>query len=952
MPHTKPRLLFFVMITLFLSSLCFAQDDPRTLRLVERLLAAPTEAEREALLTAEKQLVTGELVKALVTQGEGLRDQGKFPQARAHYQLAQEIAERIGDKEGLALAFNGFGIIHHRQGDYERALDSYRKSLALSEASSDNAGVAKVLRNIGMVHHAQGDYDRALELYGQSLTLTEMAGSKDLERHTLNGIGLIHRLQGNYRLSLEYHHRAVAMFEAAGDKTGVAGMLNNIGTTYRMQGDYQQALDHHQRSLALAETLNSQQLISYAFTNMGVVHYLQGDFVRALDLYRKSLSIKEKLGDKAGTARTLAVIGLAYREQSNYPAALEHLNRSLKFFEALGEKDGIAEALMQIGYVHGLQGQHDSALESSERAVALASQIGQREVLWEAQTVAGNARRGLNQPVAARKLFEEAIAIIEALRSQVAGGEQAQQLFFENKLAPYHAMVEVLIAEGQPGEALAYAERAKSRVLLDVLRSGRVNINKAMTAPEQARERQLKSALVAFNTQHARENARPQPDRARLAELQARQQTARLDYEAFETSAYAAHPELKMQRGEARVISLADAGALLPDANSALLEYVVTDDKTFLFVLTQARETVGGKPGVEAESHPRLSPAPNLHQTAPTLKVFTLDVKRKDLIERAGLFRRQLAQRDLRFETTARALYDLLVKPARALLRDRATLVIVPDGILWELPFQALQSSGQRYLIEDHALSYAPSLTVLREMSRVRQMGSSGAARAPTLLAFGNPALGRPTTERAPRPTLTDENLGALPEAEKQVKALGQLYGAARSRVYTGAAAREERMKAEAGNFRILQLATHGILNNASPMYSHVVLAQDGTGAQEDGLLEAWEMMNLDLKADLVVLSACETGRGRVGAGEGMIGLTWALFVAGSPTTVVSQWKVEAASTTALMLEFHHRLQPTAKRPHTSTAAALRQASLKLLDNRAHRHPFYWAGFVVVGDGR
>jgi CHAT domain-containing protein len=196
-----------------------------------------------------------------------------------------------------------------------------------------------------------------------------------------------------------------------------------------------------------------------------------------------------------------------------------------------------------------------------------------------------------------------------------------------------------------------------------------------------------------------------------------------------------------------------------------------------------------------------------------------------------------------------------------------------------------------------------------------------------------------------------DGNLEALPEAEKQVRALGRLYGAARSRVYVGADASEERMKTEAGNFRILQLATHGILNNASPMYSHIVLAQGAAGAHEDGLVEAWEMMNLDLKADLVVLSACETARGRVGAGEGVIGLTWALFVAGSPATVVSQWKVESASTTELMLEFHRGLLPTKKRPHTSTATSLQQASLKLLNSREHRHPFYWAGFVVVGDG-
>jgi CHAT domain-containing protein len=134
-------------------------------------------------------------------------------------------------------------------------------------------------------------------------------------------------------------------------------------------------------------------------------------------------------------------------------------------------------------------------------------------------------------------------------------------------------------------------------------------------------------------------------------------------------------------------------------------------------------------------------------------------------------------------------------------------------------------------------------------------------------------------------------------------------------------------------------------------MYSHLALAQGDTN--EDGLLEAWEIMQMDLKADLVVLSACETARGRFGAGEGMIGLSWALFIAGAPTIVVSQWKVESASARDLMISFHHQLtSPAAAKSRATKAEALRQAALKLMKNPETSHPFYWAGFVLVGDGR
>ena len=219
------------------------------------------------------------------------------------------------------------------------------------------------------------------------------------------------------------------------------------------------------------------------------------------------------------------------------------------------------------------------------------------------------------------------------------------------------------------------------------------------------------------------------------------------------------------------------------------------------------------------------------------------------------------------------------------------------------------------------------------------------------MLALGNPLFGNATIKRA-EITLRNEKLEPLPEAEQEVKALSQLYGPSRSKVYIGVEAREERVKREAGQATILHFATHGMLNNASPMYSHLALAEGGPN--EDGVLEAWELMQLDLKADLAVLSACETARGRIGAGEGMIGFSWAMFIAGVPSIVVSQWKVEAAGTRDLMVNFHRALlsAPRVGKLKTPKTEALRQAALKLMKNPETSHPFYWAGFVMVGDGK
>jgi CHAT domain-containing protein len=181
---------------------------------------------------------------------------------------------------------------------------------------------------------------------------------------------------------------------------------------------------------------------------------------------------------------------------------------------------------------------------------------------------------------------------------------------------------------------------------------------------------------------------------------------------------------------------------------------------------------------------------------------------------------------------------------------------------------------------------------------------------------------------------------------------VARIYGADRSRVFVGREAEERQFKLLASNYSAIHFATHGVLDNRQPLYSYLLLANSGGSDKEDGLLEAREIMNLNLRADLVVLSACETARGRIGAGEGVIGMSWAFFVAGCRTTVVSQWEVDSASTAELMVGFFQRLKGADGRNGTTKSIALRLAALKLMKNPRYQHPYYWAGFVVVGNDR
>ncbi len=843
--------------------------------LAAKLVAAASDSEREALLEKEREFVTDTLIGALTGICYGWLMRGDPAAAQRCYQWQITIAERIGDQAGLAGAWIGMGLTHHSMGDYEQALSSTQKSLLQYET----AGLKR----------------------GMALALVKLSQWR--------------RLLGNYRQAFVCGRQSLRLYEEAQLPRGIMDALSELAGLYRVQNNYSQALAYLERSLALAQKLGDKIRLAILRDDVANLQMALGQYEQARATYQELLNQTASHGDRGGAASLRRQLGRTYAAQGRTEEALNYFRQALTELEAVNNETLTLSVLEKMSDIYLAQGRYAEAAPLAERAVAWWRQANRPLNLWYSLTALGESQLGLQRATESRRSFTEAIAIMEKLRAQTAGGVEDRQRYFANRLRAHHGLLGLLAQERQASEALALAEGAKARVLLDVLQQGKVSVQKTMTPAEREQEQKLNAELTRLNLQLARASKSNQPGQPGA---QARLDKARLDYEAFQTALYAAHPALRAQRGEAQVIKADELAALLPDAASALLEYVVTDDQTFLFAITKAAG-----------------------QTTAGIQIYKLPIKRGELGRHIEAFRQQLAARDLGFRATATKLYDLLLKPAQAQLKDKTNLVIVPDDKLWELPFQALPTGANRYLIEDAAISYAPSLTVLREMAK-RQKPR---AAAPTLLALGNPALGQETVASAAL-TLRDGTFDPLPEAEAEVRALGRLYGAPHSRVYTGGAAREDRVKAEAPPMRVLHFATHGVLNNAAPLYSSLALTQS---ANEDGLLEAWELMRMDLQADLAVLSACETARGRFGAGEGVIGLTWAMFIAGVPSTVVSQWKVESASTRELMLSFHRQLRASSAK---AKAEALRMAALKLMKNPATNHPFYWAGFVLVGDGR
>jgi tetratricopeptide (TPR) repeat protein len=253
-------------------------------------------------------------------------------------------------------------------------------------------------------------------------------------------------------------------------------------------------------------------------------------------------------------ARCLNNIGDTYRSQGRYDEALALLHKSLKLREQNRDRGGMMLSLNNLSRLYQDQGKYQEMLDTSRRSAKLAEEINAREELWTAQEHTGRALFALGQPAEARTNLLAAIAGIESLRREVAGGEQQQQSFLENRLSPWLAMIDLLVSQGKFAEALTFAEQSKARVLLDALQTGRANLRLSRSKEERDSEEQQRLKLVALNSQLTAELRRDKPDVARVNELKAGVEKARIDYEDIETRLYVSHPELKVQRGEAPTI--------------------------------------------------------------------------------------------------------------------------------------------------------------------------------------------------------------------------------------------------------------------------------------------------------------------------------------------------------------------------------------------------------------
>ncbi len=870
-----------------------------SIRIAELRPSAPNDRER---LAAERDLVEGQRIQEL----------GRFADANALYDDAVVRYGKIGDRSEQVVALFLAAIGRALATDYARAVELYARGRETARLAGDRQMEARIAARWGFLIANSGRPAEALEMLEPAIAQADAIEDRETEIEALQNAGYSAYLLGRYQKALECFQRALPLAREARLPTSEAWAHFGFGFTYWALSEPEKSIRSYEESLRIWRALKSLAGEAVALQGLSLSYWSIGASQKAYDAVVQTLPVVRALHDTRGEALALCNLGVAEMGLGRTAIALGHYREANAIWKRVGDPRQ-AFAISGVALALDTGGEHAEAGETWSEALSVAKRFGNRPV--EAGVLANLARSEFARQdlASARRHAEESIALVETIRGEVSS-ESLRSSFLAAKQDAYAVLVDVLLEldRQQPGAgfaALAFAagERGRVRGLVEGIAEAHLDLTQELPPELRRREQELEARIRTLRGESGRREASA-PDDDRLT--QAEEEWDRLVSEMrLRTPRYASlvYPEP----------ASAEKTAAALGRESALVSYSLTDDRVVVFIL--------GKAGVTA---------------------LRLAVRPRDLAERVenyvGLIARGSsdASREL-----GRRLYAELVEPWRSRLGAKVrAVVLVPDGALNSLPFESLPAPGaaRRYLGQDLTISYAPSATVLTALATPSRTKPPGGAAA--LLVLADPSVPRALLRSNGELEGQRFETGPLESARNEAHAVFR-HGGPGSELRTGAQASERFMRsAPLDRFGVIHFATHALLDERVPARSALVLAE-AEDSKDDGLLPAREIYRLRLSSELVVLSACQTARGRVLPGEGVQGLSQAFFHAGTRSVVASLWDVSDRRTADLMSRFYDHLAGG-----ESKAAALQAAKSDLLEREPDLSPRYWAPFVLIGE--
>ena len=872
--------------------------------------------------------------------------QGRYSEAEPLYKQALAIKkQQLGDNHpSTATSLNNLAELYRVQGRYSEAEPLYQQALAIrrKQLGDNHPNTARSLNNLASLYQNQGRYSEAEPLYKQALAIfkQQLGDNHPSTATSLNNLAELYRVQGRYSEAEPLYQQALAIRrKQLGDNhPNTARSLNNLASLYQNQGRYSEAEPLYKQALAIFKQQlgDNHPSTASSLNNLAGLYESQGRYSEAEPLYKQALAIsKQRLGDNhPSTAVSLGNLAGLYQSQGRYSEAEPLYHRSLAIFKKqLGDNHpDTAVSLNNLAFLYYSQGRYSKAEPLYHRSLAIRKQqLGDNH---PATATSLNNLAGLYQsqddiPQAINYL-SQGLAVEEYnLSENLKMGDDKQKQDYMAKVLGRTDVVISLNLQAAPNNpeatrlALKTILERKGRIL-DVSTNSLQILRQRTDDPES---QQLLTQLIEVRTQLSNLTFK-KPDDFPSAEIY-RQQINEVTEKAKEIEGKIGVRSAEF-RSLSQPITLEGIQKLIP-ADAALVEIVRYQPYN---------------PKNDSFGNPRYA-------------VYILypngDIKAKDLGEAKPIddkliyFRDNLADAETpipQLQKSARQLDETLMQPIRQLLGNTKTILLSPDAALNLIPFEALVDENNQYLVENYHITY---LTSGRDLLRLKDKFAS--QQSPLIVA--DPFYGKAGEKVALTRSidLSEFTFPGLPGTEQEAKAIKNILPQAT--VLTGSQATENAVK-QAKKPNILHIATHGFFKPErnvieNPLLrSGLVLAgvKIGQSAGDDGVLTALETTNLNLVGTkLVVLSACDTGKGDIKIGQGVYGLRRALVIAGSESQLISLWKVSDDATKDLMVAYYGRLQKGEGR-----SEALRQIQLGMLKGEKQKHPFYWASFIPSGD--
>ncbi|MEA3478832.1 MAG: CHAT domain-containing protein, partial [Bacteroidota bacterium] len=792
-----------------------------------------------------------------------------------YYQEALKAREKLDDKQLMSASLNGIGLVYARfLNEYERAIEYYDKAAIIRKEIKDWKRLGTTLTYKASAYEKAGQPELARETFIKSFEVHKKLGDKFRMGEAMLNSGTILGQLGKFNEALSDFATSMEIFRELNDTIGIGDVLTQMSTVYVNLGDYPSAISACSESLNLMKAIKDDLGIAGAFNNMGLIYQSAGRLGKSTEYYRYALEKFEELKNHQNVIIVLNNIGTVYFDQGEYSKAEEYHFQGLERSREINSRMLQGYCIINLANDQNQLQKLEEAWSNYESALELAQSLNSPELEWKAMVGMAENYKLREEYDKAIAYNEKALAIIEEMRSSMQSDEfkanymARERYVFEDVINMLGELHEKDPKGDYDSKAFQLAEQSKSRALLDLLTESIANVQEGADPKLLIEQNEILTSLNRAKQDLGAESAYNDANVQLMSSLKEEIKAKESELNDLKIRIRSTNPkygELKYPEP----VSMEQLQSTL-DKKTVILEYSLGDSSSWLWVI-----------GREKHNLIKLPDRNTLQEQVELLRFALQDPKQGNI--------------DL-FAEVAHRLYQKIIQPADIYIPKKCNLIVIPDGILNYLPYEVLltdvkqNSTGQlysdlSYLVLKHPINYAQSASVLKNLvtpqSSEMEPGSPGRG----LIAFGDPVY----ENEADSTFLLRKGLGRLEYSGEEVEKIASFFPKDDAKTYLREQATEGNVKAtnQLKGFQYLHFATHGLMDEKQPDFSSLVLTQD-ENSKEDGFLQAAEIFNLQMNADMVVLSACQTGLGKMIRGEGMVGLTRAFMYAGAPSVLVS----------------------------------------------------------------